>query len=136
MFTHLLLIGWIFTAGYCPIDQTGYTYNDCKYVQNISDTTHIGMNCNALIMDHLNIRGGIDSWQYARRISSWVPYKIGYNIGADVYLRKISSDDFNIFISIDRSCYHPVTEWGDTNGKIDSCYCEIKLTVKSSTVIF
>jgi hypothetical protein len=143
-FAHILAIGWMFTAGWCPVDSTGYTNTEygkymntiTQYNTTVSNSSHIGMSFNALFIDHINIRGSIDSWQEPLAWNNWSPYRIGYDIGADISLFRFNEQKFNMFLSIDRSCSHPVNAWATTNGNINTAYCEVKLVVKGNVDVF
>lgn len=143
-FAHILVIGWIFTAGCVPFDDSGFTNTvntdrgDCntQYYSVFKNASHIGINVNALIIDHINIRGGMDSWQYPETIDNWTPYRVKFSIGADFSLYDFCNKDFNAILSIDRYCNHPINTWGHTEGKTDNAYLEIKLTVKGTKNIF
>jgi hypothetical protein len=143
-FAHILVIGWMFTAGFVPFDQNGFTKTintatgdyDLQYYSIFDNTTHVGMSVNALVIDHINVRGSIESWQYPRQIDNWMPYRVKFSIGADVSLFNFYNNDFNAILSVDRYCAHPVNVCGDTEGKTNNAYLEIKLTIKGTKDIF
>jgi len=138
IFTHLLIVGWMFTAGFVPFDQSGFTNTDynTQYLSEFDNTTHIDMNVNALFIDHINVHGAIDSWQYPVTIGNWTPYRVKFDIGADISLFNFYNNDFNVLLSVDRWCAHPVNICGKTAGKTNNAYLEIKLTVKGTKNIF
>ena len=144
MFSKILVIGWMFTAGWCPFDTTGYTYTKNTEYQRIvrqynsfnDNSSHVGMAFNAVIIDHINVRGSIDSWQVPIEWSNWSPYRVKYGIGADVSLFKFDEQKFNVLLSIDRSCSHPLHLWSRDSGDTNTAYCEVRLTVKGTADIF
>lgn len=140
MIGKILVIGWMFTAGFCPIDHAALTDTTGIVTTNTVDlhnnATHVGMSFNAVVLDHFNLRGSVGTWQEPLAWNNWSPYRVGYDIGADVSLMPYNDNKFNVLLSVDRSCSHPINEWGNTNGKLNTAYCEVKLTVRGTADIF
>jgi len=141
MFNNILVIGWMFLAGWVPMDDAGFTIQENNrepkiYTSEFSGVSHIEMAFNALLFDHINLRGSIDSWQYPRKINSWTPYKEKFSIGADFSMLEFDEKKFNIILSIDRSCSHPLRVWNNKTGSVDTSYCEVSLKFKGTTKIF
>lgn len=141
MFSKILMIGWLFTAGWCPLDNTGFGRHvfesrESSGLDLYSNTMHTGMAFNAVILEHLNLRGRIDTWQYPQKLTSWSPYRVQYTIGADLSLFSFYDKKFNMLLSIDRYCEHPGTAWGMTSGQLNRAYCEVSLTVRGTADIF
>jgi len=139
MFEHILVIGWMFTAGFVPMDQsafTAYSEDTQVYRYDVQNSTHVSMELNALFIDRINLRGSIDSWQYPKQIDDWTPYRIRYDIGADLSLFKFNDRKFNIILSVDRNCSHPVSTWNITHGCVNTAYSEISIKFTGTSDIF
>lgn len=136
MFNHILVIGWMFMAGWVPFDDNGFTKYNNQFYSDYKNSTHIDMEFNALFIDHINVRGGIESWQYPVAIDDWTPYKIKFNIGMDLSLFEFNKKEFNVYLSVDRYCSHPVNLWNNTAGCVNNAYCEVSIKFKGTADIF
>ena len=143
-FAHFLVIGWMFTAGWVPMDQSSYT----KFTQAgnvtyssqdtyaVNNAAHVGMEFNALFIDHINVHSSVDSWQYPITLDDWAPYRVKYDVGMDLSLYRFNNQEFNVILSIDRYCSHPIEAWNSTNGHVNEAYCECSISVKGNFDVF